>query len=269
MYLNKTILITGANSGLGRNLALNYARQGGRIINLSRSTETMQVLNEKLKSINKTNHLCYSVDVSDYQRIKEVRDDIRKQKLIPDVIINNAAGNFLCPFRKLSVNGWKRIIDIVLHGTFNVTKLFGEEMILNHKQGVILNISTTYASTGSALVVPSAVAKAGIETLTKSLTVEWSKYNIRFVGIAPGPMSETGGVDKLDTFQLFKHRNNYINPRGRMANLNEISKLALFLTSENADYINGSIIRIDGGELNQNSGEFNFITNIPYWEKIF
>ena len=88
------------------------------------------------------------------------------------------------------------------------------------------------------------------------------------MGIAPGPIDGTGGIVKLDPFKIFKHFNNYTNPRNRMCNPNEISNLAMFLTSDYASYINGEIVRIDGGELNKNRGEFNFITNIPYWEKL-
>ena len=269
MYANKTILITGANSGLGRNLALNYAKQGGRIVNLSRNIKKMESLQKELENINHKYHFYYPVDVSNFKQIEIIKKDMLIKKIIPDVVINNAAGNFLCSFRKLTPNGWNRVIDIVLNGTFNVTKIFGEEMIRHNKQGVFLTISTTYANTGSALTIPSAVAKSGTETLMKSLSVEWSKYNIRFVGIAPGPMENTGGLSKLDKLNLYKYRNYWINPRKRMANLDEISELSLFLTNNDcADYINGTIIRIDGGEYNKNSGQFNFITNIPFWEKI-
>jgi len=268
LYKNKNILITGASSGLGKNMALNYAKNGGRIINLSRDVNKMEKLNDELDKINSQKNLFYPVDISNYKQVEIIKKDLVTKKLMPDVIVNNAAGNFLCPFNNLSENGWNRVIDIVLNGNFNVTHLFGRELIKQKKSCVFLNITTTYTDTGSALVIPSAVAKSGVDALMKSLTVEWAKYNMRFVGIAPGPIEGTGGIVKLDPFKVFKHLNDYVNPTGRMCNPNEISNLAMFLTSEYAGYINGEIVRIDGGELNKNSGEFNFITNIPYWEKL-
>ena len=122
--------------------------------------------------------------------------------------------------------------------------------------------------TGSALVIPSSVAKVGVDNLMKGLTVEWSNYNIRLVGIAPGPIEASGGASKLDPFGIFKYYNKYANPRKRMCSQDEISKLAMYLTSKDADYINGEIVKIDGGEVVKNSGEFNFITNIPFYERM-
>lgn len=268
MYKNKTILITGASSGLGRNIAINYAKQGGRIINLSRSEDKMKSLNIQLDKLNNLSNLYFSTDVSKYDNIKSIKNQLIKDNIYPDIIINNAAGNFLCKFNKLSENGWKRIIDIVLNGSFNIYHIFGKELIGKNKKAVFLNISTTYSDTGSALVIPSSVAKAGVDNLMKGLTVEWSKNNIRLVGIAPGPISDSGGASKLDPFNVFKYYNNYVNPRQRMCSQDEISELAMYLTSDKADYINGEIVRIDGGEVVKNSGEFNFLTNIPYYEKL-
>ena len=121
---------------------------------------------------------------------------------------------------------------------------------------------------GKPKPVAAPAAKAGLDNIMKGLTVEWSKYGMRFVGIAPGPIADTGGADKLDPFKVFKYYNDYTNPTGRMCRPSEISDLALFLTSEKAEYINGSIIRIDGGEWIKNQGEFSFLTNIPFYDKL-
>ena len=158
MYRHKNILITGASSGLGRNLALNYAKEGGRIINISRSLPKMESLQKELIQESFQEHLYFSGDVSKYQEILDIQKELRQQKISPDVIINNAAGNFLCPFNQLTPNGWNRVIDIVLNGTFNIYHLFGKQLIQEKKSGVFLNISTTYSETGSALVIPSSVA---------------------------------------------------------------------------------------------------------------
>lgn len=269
MYKNKTVLITGASSGLGKHLALSYAKSHARIINLSRNKLRMSYLNNRLDMLNKQNNMFYSVDVSKYDEIVDVKNDLKEKNIIPDIIINNAAGNFLCPLEHISPNGWNRIIDIVLNGSFNIYHIFGKTLIDADKSGVFLNISTTYAENSSALVIPSACAKAGVDNLMKGLTTEWSKYNIRFVGISPGPIADSGGASKLDPFGLFKHYNNYVNPSGRMCHPDEIAELAKFLTSTKASYMNGEIVRIDGGEYIKNSGEFNMLTNIPYYERLF
>lgn len=269
MYANKKILITGASSGLGKALALAYSREKASIINLSRNLDKMKDLNNKLKTINNTNHSYYSVDVSNYNEILKIKNDLLRENSFPDIIINNAAGNFLCPFEKLSVNGWKRINDIVLNGAFNIYHIFGKTIIEKKKEAVFLNISTTYSQNSSALVIPSAAAKAGVDNIMKGLTVEWSKYGMRFVGIAPGPIANSGGASKLDPFGIFKKYNNYVNPSQRMCDPQEIADLAMFLTSKKADYINGTIVNIDGGEYIKNQGEFSFLTNIPFYEKLF
>lgn len=270
MYKNKVVLITGASSGLGKNLAINYALQKAKIVNISRNEDKAMKIIHKLNEISeyKTLHLNYNIDISNYEAVKNVKDSLVKQNLMPDIIINNAAGNFLCPFENLTENGFKRIIDIVLNGSFNIYHIFGKEMIKNKKSCTFLNISTTYAENSSALVIPSACAKAGVDNLMKGLCVEWSQYNLRFVGIAPGPIENSGGADKLDPFGIFKWYNNYVNPSGRMCHPDEISNLAMYLTSEKGSYINGEIIKIDGGEYIKNSGEFNFITNIPFYNKL-
>lgn len=266
----KNILITGANSGLGKCIALKYASNGHRIINLSRNIEKMENLNKKLNKINNKKNLFFPVDISDYNKVNSICKILVENKNFPNIIINNAAGNFLCPFEKLSPNGFNRIIDIVLKGGYNIYSIFGKEKIkmnnidnLNNKL-VFLNISTTYSENSSAFVIPSACAKAGVDNMMKGLTSEWTKYNMRFVGIAPGPIKNSGGADKLDPYGLFKIYNKINNPSKRMATQEEISELAYYLTSDKADYINGEIIKIDGGEYIKNSGEFNFIDNIPF-----
>ena len=266
-YIGKKILVTGASSGLGKMIAKQYAKEGGKIKNISRDKNKMEILNKELNLLNGLKNHYYSRDVSKYDEIITLREDLKNKNLIPDIVVNNAAGNFLCPIEKISKNGWQRIIDIVLNGTFNITHIIGKEMI-KRKSGIFLNISTTYSETSSALVIPSAVAKSGVDTLMKGLTVEWSDYNIRFVGIAPGPIEGSGGMYILDKFGIYSKMNNYLNPSKRMGTQEEIAKLGLYLTSDDASYINGEIVRIDGGELNKNSGEFNFITNIPYYKKL-
>jgi 2,4-dienoyl-CoA reductase len=279
MYKGKNVLITGASNGLGKVMALAYAKEQATVINLSRNILKMKTLNKNLNLINNKQNKFFSVDVSNYDEILKIKNNLLREGLFPNIIINNAAGNFLSPFEDLTPNGWKRINDIVLNGGFNIYHIFGKEIIKQKRENiknnnkyektVFLNISTTYSENSSALVIPSACAKSGVDNLMKGLTVEWSKYNMRFVGIAPGPISNSGGASKLDPFGIFKNYNNYVNPSKRMCDPREIAELAIFLTSKKADYINGEIIKIDGGEYIKNQGEFSFLTNIPFYEKLF
>lgn len=278
-FCKKTVLITGASSGLGRHLAIKYASRGHRIINLSRNVEKMKQLNKELNELNNKENIFFPVDVSNYKKVDNICKLLVKDNSFPNIIINNAAGNFLCRFEKLSPNGFNRIVDIVLKGAFNIYSIFGKEKIKNNgthhqinqfeqynqkEKLVFLNISTTYSENSSAFAIPSACAKAGVDNMMKGLTTEWTKYNMRFVGIAPGPIKNSGGADKLDPFGIFKWYNSFNNPSKRMASQEEISELAYYLTSDKADYINGEIIKIDGGEYIKNSGEFNFIENLPF-----
>lgn len=279
MYKGKNVLITGASNGLGKVMALAYAKEQATVINLSRNILKMKTLNKNLNLINNKQNKFFSVDVSNYDEILKIKNNLLREDLFPNIIINNAAGNFLSPFEELTPNGWKRINDIVLNGGFNIYHIFGKEIIKQKRENiknnnkyektVFLNISTTYSENSSALVIPSACAKSGVDNLMKGLTVEWSKYNMRFVGIAPGPISNSGGASKLDPFGIFKNYNNYVNPSKRMCDPREIADLAIFLTSKKADYINGEIIKIDGGEYIKNQGEFSFLTNIPFYERLF
>lgn len=279
MYKGKNVLITGASNGLGKVMALAYAKEQATVINLSRNILKMKTLNKNLNLINNKQNKFFSVDVSNYDEILKIKNNLLREDLFPNIIINNAAGNFLSPFEDLTPNGWKRINDIVLNGGFNIYHIFGKEIIKQKRENiknnnkyektVFLNISTTYSENSSALVIPSACAKSGVDNLMKGLTVEWSKYNMRFVGIAPGPISNSGGASKLDPFGIFKNYNNYVNPSKRMCDPREIADLAIFLTSKKADYINGEIIKIDGGEYIKNQGEFSFLTNIPFYERLF
>jgi len=264
LYQGKKILITGATSGLGKFMALKYAKHGGTIIGIGRDKMKINSLESELKTINNNNHIIKSIDVSSNLLMSQFAVELGRKNNLPDIVIANAAGNFICPIEKLSFNGWNRIMEIVLNGMYNTYIPIGKQLNLKKKPGVFLNISTTYAETGTVGLIPSAVAKSGCDAMMKSLTTEWSKYDHRFVGIAPGPIAESGGANKLDPLGLFQKFNKIHNPRKRMCHPNEIADLACFLTSSQADYINGCIVRIDGGEVNANSGEFNFLRYIPF-----
>ena len=220
---------------------------------------------EKIRSIKE------NIDVltcpGDVRKIEDV-DSMSKQALdkfgTVDALLNNAAGNFISPTEMLSQNAFKAVIDIVLMGTWNCTSVLGKEMIKN-KKGNILSIVTTYAWTGSPFVVPSAAAKAGVLAMTRSLAVEWGKYNIRFNAIAPGPFPTKGAWSRLmpPGFDDFEDDMKNKIPMKRFGERHELENLASYLMSDGSAYINGEVVTIDGGEWIAGAGEFSDLTKLP------
>lgn len=266
-YQGKNILITGGGSGLGKQMAIQYSQLGGKVMIIGRNEKKLANAVEKVGSDNLNYHI---LDVRNEKSIKNLAEKLESQNQFPDIVINNAAGNFISRSQTLSSNAWNTIIDIVLRGTVNMTSEFGRRMIDTKRNGVFLNISTTYAQTGSAFVVPSSIAKAGCDNLTKSLAAEWGKYGIRFLSIAPGPIYTEGAFSRLDPEGKFSNLAEKKLPLGRFGEKEEIANLATFLTSEHNNWMTGQIINFDGGEVIGNSGEFNglhMLTNED-WDKL-
>jgi NAD(P)-dependent dehydrogenase (short-subunit alcohol dehydrogenase family) len=189
-----------------------------------------------------------------------------------DVLLNNAAGNFISPTERLSAGAFKTIIGIVLEGTANCTMALGKKWIADQvKNRVVLNIVTTYAWTGSGYVVPSAAAKAGVLAMTRSLAVEWAKYGIRMNAIAPGPFPTKGAWERLVPGDLAKQLDMAKRvPLGRVGEHQELANLAAYLVSDFSAYINGDVITIDGGEWLQGAGEFSMLDAVSpdQWDAI-
>jgi NAD(P)-dependent dehydrogenase (short-subunit alcohol dehydrogenase family) len=187
------------------------------------------------------------------------------------VLVNNAAGNFLARTEELSARAFDAVLGIVLHGTINTTMACGRRWLQEKYPAVVLNIATTYADTGSAYVVPSAVAKAGVVSLMRSLAVEWGGRGIRFVAIAPGAIRTEGAFSRLLPTQEFEKRLLAHNPLHRFGTFDEIANLAAFLISDQAGYINGEMVTMDGGESLAGSSSFSLIGRaIPdtVWEML-
>lgn len=204
-------------------------------------------------------------DVRHYDQVEAMRDKAVAEFGAVDILLNNAAGNFISPTERLSANAFDTIIDIVLKGSKNCTLAFGKHWIDQKQENKnILNIVTTYAWTGSAYVVPSATAKAGVLAMTRSLAVEWAKYGIRSNAIAPGPFPTKGAWDRLlpgdlkEKFDLAKKV-----PLKRVGDHQELANLAAYLVSDFSAYLNGEVITIDGGEWLKGAGQFNLLEDVP------
>ena len=255
---NKVILVTGGGSGLGKSMAIRFAELGASLVIASRRKD---VIADTTSQIRKTSKECLGLqcDVRDMDQVDNmIKNSLNKFGKI-DILINNAAGNFISPTEMLSPGGFKAVVDIVLTGTFNCTLAVGKEMI-KQKSGNILNIVTTYAWTGSGYVVPSASAKAGVLAMTRS----FGKYNIRTNAIAPGPFITEGAWKRLAPpgFNIKKKLKNRI-PLKRFGEHIELANLATYLISEQSGYINGEVVTIDGGEWLKGAGQFNDLDKLP------
>ena len=262
---DKVIVVTGGGSGLGKAMTKYFMELGAKVAITSRDLEKLKTTAQELET--ETNGKCLPLqcDVRHYDQVEAMLESVLKEYGKVDVLLNNAAGNFISPTERLSANAWDTIIDIVLKGSKNCTLAFGKHWI-NQKQTNtnILNIVTTYAWTGSAYVVPSATAKAGVLAMTRSLAVEWAKYGIRTNAIAPGPFPTKGAWDRLlpgdlkEKFDLAKKV-----PLKRVGDHQELANLAAYLVSDFSAYVNGEVITIDGGEWLQGAGQFNLLEAVP------
>jgi len=259
---NKTIIITGGGTGLGKSMAHRFGELGANLVITSRKQEVLDGTAIELRETG-AQVLPIACDVRKPIEVQNVVDETIKKFGKIDILINNAAGNFISPTEMLSPGGFKVVVDIVLNGTFNFTQAVGKEM-MKAKTGTILNIVTTYAWTGSGYVVPSAAAKAGVLAMTRSLAVEWAKYGIRHVAIAPGPFPTKGAWKRLAPpgLGIEKKMRDRI-PLRRFGEHIELANLASYLVSDGASYINGEVVTIDGGEWLQGAGEFNELEKVP------
>ena len=256
---SKRILITGGGTGLGKGMAVRFLELGATVYICGRREEVLrQTANE----------------LSPKGPIEPLRCDVRKAEEVQamidfiwdtgplDILVNNAAGNFIARSEELSPRAWQSVIDIVLMGTLHCTLACGRRWLQEKNRGTVLSISATYAPVGSAYVVPSAISKAGVDALTRSLAVEWGDRGIRMNAIAPGPIPTQGAFSRvlprpdLEDFARDK------NPLHRFGTVDEVADLAAFLVSDRSGYINGEVIRMDGGEFLQGAGEFTALGRI-------
>ena len=253
---SKRILITGGGTGLGKGTAKRFLELGGTVYICGRRENVLRETEAELRS--ETAGTIHSIpcDVRDTQAVAAMIETIWNDGPL-DILVNNAAGNFLARTEELSPRAFEAIVGIVLMGTIQVTMACGRRWLGAGHSGVVLNVTTTYAATGSAYVVPSAVAKAGVEALTRSLAVEWGNRGIRMNAIAPGPIPTEGAFSRLLPQPELEKQAVARNPLGRFGTIEEFANLAVFLVSDQSGYINGAVVVMDGGEWLQGAGEFS------------
>jgi NAD(P)-dependent dehydrogenase (short-subunit alcohol dehydrogenase family) len=267
---DKVILITGGGTGLGRSMGEYFLTLGARIIISSRKQDVLEKAASELHDKTGGEVLPLACDVRHYDQVKRLLDQSVAHFGEVDVVMNNAAGNFVSPTEHLSPNAFDAIIDIVLKGSKNVTLAFGKDWIdKGLKNKLFVNIVTTYAWTGSSFVVPSAMAKAGVLAMTRSLAVEWAKYGIRSNAIAPGPFPTKGAWSRLFPGDL-QEKLDLVNqiPLRRAGEHQELANLAAYMVSDFAAFMNGEVVTLDGGEWLQDAGQLNFLDVLTpeHWE---
>jgi NAD(P)-dependent dehydrogenase (short-subunit alcohol dehydrogenase family) len=254
---DKVLVVTGGGSGLGAEMARRFAALGAHSVVMARKLDRLEkVAGEIHAAGGKATAL--ACDVRDAAGVAAAADEIEKKLGRVDGLVNNAAGNFLAASEDLSANGFRTVVDIVLNGTFHCTQAFGKKMIARGKGGAIVNIVTTYAWMGSAFVLPSACAKAGVLALTRSLAVEWACYGIRLNAIAPGPVPTDGAFSRLMPDPAFEEQARNRVPLKRFGTPREIADAAVFLLCDGAGYVTGDCLTVDGGEWLRNGGEFSY-----------
>src|SRR5579872_3246445 len=251
---NRRVLITGGGTGLGKGMAARFLELGATLYICGRREEVLK--NTAAELAPKGPIQALACDVRHLDAVEQMIDSIWTAGPL-DILVNNAAGNFIARTEELSPRAFESVINIVLMGTLHCTMSCGRRWLKSSHRGTVLSISATYAPVGSAYVVPSAVSKAGVEALTRSLAVEWGNRGIRMNAIAPGPIPTQGAFPRvlprpeLETLALDR------NPFHRFGTVEELANLAAFLVSDGSGYINGEVIRMDGGEFLQGAGEFS------------
>jgi NAD(P)-dependent dehydrogenase (short-subunit alcohol dehydrogenase family) len=244
-YAGKTVVVTGGGTGLGRAMAESFAREGADVCVVGRRREK---LDETVAAIEAAGGKAFARagDVRDAARVQAIVEDVVARTQRIDVLINNAAGNFICPSERLSPNGFKSVVDIVLLGTFNCTRLAFEA--LRASKGSIVNIVAAYAWSGEPGAVHSASAKAGVLAMTRTLAAEWGRFGIRANAIAPGPIHTEGTDANLWSVGNVEEEVRKSVPLGRLGTPGDVARAATWLCSGEAAWISGATLAVDGAQ---------------------
>ena len=266
------VVITGGGTGLGRSMAKYCLELGASVCITSRKLDILEKSARELETETGGTVLAVACDVRKYEEVEQLRDAVLARFGKVDALVNNAAGNFISPTERLSSKAFQVIIDIVLMGTVNCTLAFGKHWIANgERDKAVLNITTTYAWTGSGYVVPSACAKAGVLAMTRSLASGWGRHGIRTNAVAPGPFPTKGAWSGLVPGELMEKFDMAQRvPLGRLGEHQELADLVAYLISPYSGYVNGEVVTIDGGEWLKGAGQFNMLEMVEpgMWDAI-
>ncbi len=260
------IVVTGGGTGLGRAMARRFAALDAAVTVCGRREGP---LDDTVAAIRAAGGQAegISCNVRDHEQVEAFFEEAEARQGPVTRLVNNAAANFLAPSERISPNGFDAIIKTNLYGSFYCTQAAGKRWIERGDGGVVLSIVTTYAETGSAFVLPSAMSKAGIVAMTKSLAAEWGTYGIRLNAVAPGPFPTEGAFSRLMPEEMEQQMKQRI-PLKRFGDPSELADLAVFLLSEVSRYMTGSVVPFDGGEVLVAGGQFNDLTRRPREEVV-
>ena len=251
----KTTVITGGGTGLGRSMALRLAGLGAKVAVLGRRPDPIADTARAIRAAGGTAS-AVSCDVRDPEAVRGAFDAVEAEIGPVNQLVNNAAGNFLAPSEDLSPNAFDAVVRIVLYGTFHCTREIGRRLIERKEPGAILSIVTSYAESGSAFVLPSAAAKAGVLAMMRSLAVEWACYGIRTNSVAPGPFPTEGAFSRLLPGSEMEKQALRRVPSRRFGDHAELTNLVAYLMSDASPYQTGDLVTIDGAEALFSGQEF-------------
>ncbi|SDH24132.1 SDR family oxidoreductase [Bosea robiniae] len=256
------ILVTGGGTGLGREMAHRFAGYGARVAICGRREAVVRETAEAIARETGAAVDAYECDIRSPESVRAMVDRAWLDHGPLTGLVNNAAGNFISRTEDLTANGFNAISDIVLRGTFYVTNAIGQRWIAEQRKGSVLSILATFTRTGAPFVVPSAMSKAGIEAMTRSLAIEWGRYGIRLNAISPGIFPTEGASARLRPTDNAHDYERSVNPMGRLGQKPELTTLATFLMAPGCEWLSGETIAVDGAHGLANGAYF---TNYLPW----
>lgn len=268
---DKVIIVTGGGTGLGKEMTKSFLRLGAKVCIASRKTDVLQKSAIELRKETGGDIIYTQCDIRNYAEVEAMISKVVEHFGHFNVLVNNAAGNFISPTERFSHRAFDTVVDIVLKGSYNCTLAAGKYWITENIKGTVLSILTTYAFTGSAYVVPSACGKAGVFAMTQSLAVEWGKFGIRLNAIAPGAFASEGAWSRLLPGELMhKYNPAKYNALNRFGEHQELTNLASYLVSDFSSFITGEMMVIDGGQWLKGAGQFSMLHDIAedQWDTI-